>query len=56
MDLPEEIIEKILMDDDLSYKDLKRMTLTSHDLRRIADSVIEKRDRKCKHAYSYVSI
>ena len=53
MDLPEEVIEKILMDDNLSYKDLKRMRLTSHDLRRIADSAIEKIDRKCKHAYLY---
>ena len=56
MDLPEEIIEKILMDDNLSYKDLKRMRLTSHGLRRIADSAIEKIDRKCEHAYLYVSI
>ena len=56
MDLPEEVIEKILMDDNLSYNDLKRMRLTSHDLRRIADSAIEKIDRKCKHAYLYITI
>ena len=56
MDLPEEIIEKILMNPDLSYKDLKRIRLTSHGLRGIADSAIEKIDRKCKHAYLYVSI
>ena len=52
MDLPEEIMEKILMDDNLSYKDLKRMRRTSHDFRRITDSAIERR-RKCKHAYLY---
>ena len=51
MELPEEIIEKILMNPDLSYNDLKRMRLTSHGFRRIADSAIEMRDRKCKHAY-----
>ena len=56
MDQLEEIIEKILMNPDLSYKDLKRMRLTSHDLRRIADSAIEKIDRKCKHAYLYINV
>ena len=56
MGLPEEIIEKILMDDNLSYKDLQRIILTSHGLRAIADSAIQKRDRICKHAYLYVSI
>ena len=56
MDLPEEIIEKILMNPDLSYKDLKRIRLTSDGLRAIADSAIQKRDRICKHAYLYVSI
>ena len=56
MDLPEEIIEKILMDANLSYKDLQRIRITSHGLTQMVDSAIEKRDRKCKHAYSYVSI
>ena len=56
MDLPEEIIEKILMDDNLSYKDLQRIRLTSLGLRLITDSAIQKRDRICKHAYLYVSI
>merc|ERR1712001_406902 len=35
------------MNPDLSYKDLKRIRLTSHGLRGIADSAIEKIDRKC---------
>ena len=48
MDLPEEIIEMILMDPNLSYRDLKRTRLTSKRLQKIADAVIEKRDRKCK--------
>ena len=56
MDLPEEIIEKILMDDNLSYKDLQRIRLTSLGLRGIADSAIEKIDRKCKHAHLCISI
>ena len=47
MDLPEEIIEMILMDHNLSYKDLKRTRLTSKSLKKIADAAIEKRDRKC---------
>ena len=56
MDVPEEIIEKILMNPDLSYKDLKRIRLTSHGLRGIADLAIEKIDRKCEHAYLYITI
>ena len=48
MDLPEEIIEMILMDPNLSHKDLKRTRLTSKRLEKIADAAIEKRDRKCK--------
>ena len=48
MNLPEEIIEMILMDPNLSYKDLKRTRLTSKSLKKIADAAIEKRDRKCK--------
>ena len=47
-DLPEEIIEMILMDPNLSYRDLKRTRLTSKRLEKIADAAIEKRDRKCK--------
>ena len=48
MDLPEEVIEMILMDPNLSYNDLKRSRLTSKSLKKIADAAIEKRDRKCK--------
>ena len=48
MDLPEEIIEMILMDPKISYRDLKRMRLISKRLDKIVDAVIEKRDRKCK--------
>ena len=48
MDLPEEIIEMILMDPNLSYRDLKRTRLTSKRLEKIADAAIEIRDRKCK--------
>ena len=48
MDLPEEIIEMILMAPNLSHKDLKRTRLTSKRLEKIADAAIEKRDRKCK--------
>ena len=51
MNLPGEIIEKILLNSDLSYKDLKNIRLTSHGLKEIADSAIKKRDRKCKHIY-----
>ena len=47
-DLPEEIIEMILMDPNLSHKDLKRTRLTSKRLEKIADAAIEIRDRKCK--------
>ena len=47
-DLPEEIIEMILMDPNLSYRDLQRTRLTSKRLEKIADAAIEKRDRKCK--------
>ena len=48
MDIPEEIIEMILMDPNLSYKDLKRTRLTSKSLKEISDAAIEKRDRTCK--------
>ena len=48
MNLPEEIIEMILMDPNLSHKDLQRTRLTSKRLEKIADAAIEKRDRKCK--------
>ena len=48
MDLPEEIIELILMDTDLFHKDLRRTRLTSKRLNKIADVAIEKRDRKCE--------
>ena len=48
MDIPEEIIEMILMDPNLSYKDLKRTRLTSKSLKEISEAAIEKRDRKCK--------
>ena len=51
MDLPEEIIEKILFNPGLSLKDLKRIRLTSNGLRGIADSAIEKKDKKCKHTH-----
>ena len=51
MNLPGEIIEKILLNSDLSYKDLKNIRLTSHGLKEIADLAIEKRDKKCKHIY-----
>ena len=48
IDLPEEILEMILLDPDLSYRDLKRTSLTSKHLAKIVDAVIKKRDRKCK--------
>ena len=48
MDLPEELLEMILLDPDLSYRDLKRTSLTSKRLAKIVHAVIEKRDRKCK--------
>ena len=51
MNLPGEIIEKILLNSDLSYKDLKNIRLTSHGLKEIADLAIKKKDKKCKHIY-----
>ena len=51
LDLPEEIIEKILMDPTLSHKDLKRIGATFHSIGEIADKAIEIRDRKCKFAF-----
>ena len=48
MDIPEEIIEMILLDPNLSYKDLKRTRLTSKILKEISDTAIEKRDKKSK--------
>ena len=55
MDIPEEIIEMILMHPILSYKDLKRTRLTSKSLMALADAAIEKRDRKCKfHLKDYI--
>ena len=42
IDLPEEIIEKILMDPALSYKDVKRIGSTIHSLGEIADKAIKK--------------
>ena len=47
MDLPTEVIEKGLFPF-LMHKELKRMRLNRR-LTDIADSVIEIRDRKCKH-------
>ena len=51
LDLPEEIIEKILMDPTLSHKDLKRIGATLHSIGEIADKAIEIRDRKCKFTF-----
>ena len=51
MDLPEEVIEMILMDPNLSYNDLKRIRLTSYHLSKIADAAIEKTDKKCKFSF-----
>ena len=47
MDLPTEVIEKGLFPF-LMHNELKRMKLNRR-LKDIADSVIEIRDRKCKH-------
>ena len=47
MDLPTEVIEKGLFPF-LMHNELKRMRLNRR-LKDIADSVIEIRDRKCKH-------
>ena len=47
MDLPTEVIEKGLFPF-LTHNELKRMRLNRR-LKDIADSVIEIRDRKCKH-------
>ena len=47
MDLPTEVIEKGVFPF-LMHKELKRMRLNRR-LTDIADSVIEIRDRKCKH-------
>ena len=47
MDLPTEVIEKGLFPF-LLHKELKRMRLNRR-LKDIVDSVIEIRDRKCKH-------
>ena len=42
IDLPEEIIEKILMDPTLSHKDVKRIGSTFHSLGEIAEKAIKK--------------
>ena len=42
MDLPEEIIEKILIDPTLTYNDVKRVGSAFDSLREIADKAIEK--------------
>ena len=54
LDLPEEIIEKILMDPTLSHKDLKRVGATLHSIGEIADKAIDIRDRKCKFTFLWM--
>ena len=54
IDMPTEVIELGLFPY-LTQKELKRMRLNRR-LTDIADSVIEKRDRKCKYIFSCIRI
>ena len=52
--LPPELIESGLFPY-LTRKELKRISLNRR-LKEIADSVMDKRDRKCKYTYIFITI